>query len=84
MIIGVFLLLVLIETMFEEEGSEGGVLLMIALEVGFTILIGFKGNDWRRGNLDKRGFEFTRNVTAQTPDAALAQARDLSSTEGLS
>lgn len=78
MIIGVFLFLVLIETMFEEEGSEGGVLLMLVLEVGFTILIGFKGNDWRRSNLAKRGFQFTRNVTAQTPDAALAQARVLS------
>lgn len=67
-IIGIYLIFVLIEAAFD---NQGGVLLVLLVEVAFYILIGFKANDWRRRFLQKRGFEKLRTVQAETPDAAI-------------
>lgn len=71
--LGVIFLLTLVETVFEQEGSEGGVLVMLLAQLVFYIIVGVKGNDWRRGNLQKRGFEKLRTVQAETPEAAIGE-----------
>lgn len=69
---GVFLLLSIVQTAFEQQGSSGGVLLLLLLNLGFYIMIGLKGNDWRRKNLETRGFEKVQSVQADAPEAAIA------------
>ena len=69
--LGVIFLLTIVETVFEQEGSQGGVLIMLLAQLVFYIMVGVKGNDWRRGNLVKRGFEKLNTVEAETPDAAI-------------
>lgn len=69
--LGVIFLLVIVETVFEQEGSQGGALVMLLAQLAFYIVVGVKGNDWRRGNLVKRGFEKLNTVEAETPDAAI-------------
>ena len=70
--IGIMLVLVIIETEFEQEGSEGGVLIMLLLELGVFIWFGVKGNEWRNKNLKKRGYEHIQTLEAETPDAAIS------------
>jgi Protein of unknown function (DUF2628) len=38
------------------------------------VVAGFKGNDWRRANVSKRGFTYVGTEQADTPDAAVAAA----------
>jgi len=78
--LGVIFLLTLVETAFEQEGSQGGVLVMLLAQLAFYIVVGVKGNDWRRGNLVKRGFERLNTVEAETLDAAIGSVAK-SSTE---
>ena len=78
--LGVIFLLTLVETAFEQEGSQAGVLVMLLAQLAFYIVVGVKGNDWRRGNLVKRGFERLNTVEAETLDAAIGSVAK-SSTE---
>lgn len=66
-------LLTLVKTAFEQEGSEGGVLVIFLARLALCIVFGVKGNDWRRGNLQKRGFEKVRTVQSETHDAAIGE-----------
>ncbi len=68
---GVIFVLTFIETVSEQEGSVGGILIMLLAQLAFYITVGVKGNDWRRGNLVKRGYEHIKTVEAETPDAAI-------------
>ena len=68
---GILFALILIETAFEQEGSEGGVLIMLLVQVALFITVGVKGNDWRRGNIVKRGFKHISTVQAEAPDTAI-------------
>ncbi len=77
--LGVLFLLLLVEAVFEQEENMGGVLLMFLAQLVFFIVVGAKGNDWRRGNLVKRGFEKLNTVEAATPDAAVASVAKTSS-----
>jgi len=71
--LGVIFLLSLVKTVFEQVGSEGGVQVMSLALLAFYIVFGVEGNNWRRGNLQKRGFEKLRTVQAETPDAAIGE-----------
>jgi hypothetical protein len=71
-VFGVIILLSFVETVFSEEGSVGGVLMMTLAQLACYIVVGVKGNDWRRSNLVKRGFDKLSTVDAETPDAAIA------------
>ncbi|EIC23048.1 DUF2628 domain-containing protein [Thiorhodovibrio frisius] len=72
--IGIMLVLVTIETAFEQGGSDGGVGVMLLLELGVFFWFGSKGNDWRNNNLRKRGYDHVQTIEAETPDAAIASA----------
>jgi len=49
------------------------IMLLLAL-LAYKITVGFKGNDWRRGNLVKRGFEHVKRVEANSPEKAFEKA----------
>ena len=51
--------------------------------LGVCIVIGIKGNEWRRNSLAKRGFQLIDTVQAETPDAALTRAVQMDSTRGV-
>jgi hypothetical protein len=71
---GVLLLLSIIEAAFEEGGSGGGALVMLLIQLALYIFIGLNANDWRRDNLQKRGYEKLCTMQANTPDAAIGAA----------
>lgn len=73
------IILTLIERMTDQAEQEPGfqALVYFALaggQLALSLVPGFKGNGWRMENLKKRGFELVREVQAETPDAAIAQA----------
>ncbi len=53
-----------------------------ALAFGYAVLVGFHANDWRRGALERRGYEDAGIVAAPRADAALRRFGDLKSMEG--
>lgn len=71
---GVMFLLSFIEAIFEQGGSEDGVILLLFLQLVFFVFVGAKGNDWRRKNLESRGFKHVRIIQAKTVDAAIGEA----------
>lgn len=74
---GVIFLLSLAQSIFEQEGSEGGVLIITLLQLAFFIFVGYKGNNWRRKNLKDRGFKHLCTVQAKNFDAAIAEIAKL-------
>ena len=76
-LLGVFLLLNLGATAFWAEGSESGAVLMDLLMVALCVFVGFNGNDWRRSDLSRRGFDKIQSVQAETPEAAIGNAAKL-------
>ena len=79
-----YLVLSIIEAATDEAGSESELqaILYLLLAGGYfamSLVPGFKGNEWRRNNLDKRGFEMVQEVEAESPDAATASAAKSSS-----
>jgi len=46
--------------------------IILFAQLALFILVGVKGNDWRRGNLAKRGFEKLNAIEAETPNIAIA------------
>lgn len=77
LLLGVFFLLFLGKAAFGAEGGELGVLLMNLLIVALCIFVGFKGNDWWRNDLSRRGFSKLQSVQAGTPDAAIGEVAQL-------
>jgi hypothetical protein len=71
--LGVIIALAFVEKVLEQAGSKGGVLVMILAQLAFYIIVGVKGNDWRRSNLQKRGFEKLCTIRAETPEAAIGE-----------
>ena len=71
-VLGILIVLALIEGGFELEGSEGGVWVMILIQLGVLIWFGQMGNKWRNSNLKKRGYEHIQTLQAETSDAAIA------------
>lgn len=60
-----------------EVGSTQDTAMTVSLIVNLVvfvavILFGVHGNRWRETNLQSRGFEFKSDVTAQNPEAAIA------------
>lgn len=54
-----------------EPGLQA--LLIFPGYVAWAFIPAFKGNLWRRQSLEKRGYEFTREIEAEHLDAALAE-----------
>lgn len=48
--------------------------LLFVAYIALCLIPGFKGNSWRLKNLEKRGYEFKREIQADSPDAAIALA----------
>jgi hypothetical protein len=40
---------------------------------GLYIFVGFKGNEWRESNLQKRGFELVETLQAENLDAGIGK-----------
>ncbi len=66
-------LLVLVESGFEQKENTAGVFFAIWVQLGVYILVGFKGNEWQVNNLLNRGFQLVDTVQAETPAAAIAK-----------
>lgn len=43
------------------------------LNMGFQVIVGLYGNEWRSTSLEQRGFECVATVRAATPDGAKAE-----------
>ncbi|MEX2499543.1 MAG: DUF2628 domain-containing protein [Wenzhouxiangellaceae bacterium] len=72
-LLGVLFLLNLGAAAFWAEGSKSGAVLMDLLMVALCVFVGFKGNDWRRNDLSRRGFDRLQSVQAESPDAAVGE-----------
>lgn len=73
-ILGVFFVLVFLEALFNQAGNVVGAFLIFMSQLAVFVIVGAKGNDWRRSNLAKRGFEKFSSVHADTPDRAIDAA----------
>ena len=69
-VISSIVLLTLIELFFDNTETSVMVLL---LEFGVYIFVGFNGNEWRVTNLQAHGFELIDTLQAETPDAAIGK-----------
>jgi len=70
-----YIVLSIIQDSALKSGSMVAILLVLAGHLVLALIPAFKGNEWRTRNLTKRGFEFVASVSADTPDAAIAQVR---------
>jgi hypothetical protein len=68
-----YIILTIIQDAALKSGSAGTLLIVLAGHLALAIIPAFKGNEWRIKNLTKRGFELIDSVSAETPDAAIAQ-----------
>jgi Protein of unknown function (DUF2628) len=69
-----YIVLTIIQDYAMKSGSVGTILVVLAGHLALSLIPAFKGNEWRIKNLEKRGFKFVASVSADTPDAAIAQA----------
>jgi len=69
---GVISFLSFLEVVVNQEGSDGGVLLILLAQLGAYLIFGFNANEWRRGNLEKRGYRKLDSIKTKTPESAIA------------
>jgi len=69
-----YTVLTIIQDYAIKSGSAGAILMVLAAHLALALIPAFKGNEWRIKNLTRRGFVFADSVSAETPDAAIAQA----------
>jgi hypothetical protein len=69
-----YIVLTIIQDYAMKSGSAGILLVVLIGHLALSLIPAFKGNEWRIKNLEKRGFNFVASVSADTPDAAIAQA----------
>lgn len=69
-----FLVVTILQDAALKSGSMGALLVVAAGHLALALVPAFKGNEWRARDLARRGFEFVDSVSAETPDAAIAQA----------
>ncbi len=50
-----------------------GIFVLLVVTLAIWLIPGFKGNEWRESNLSSRGYEHVETVSANNPDAAIAQ-----------
>ncbi|WP_355662430.1 DUF2628 domain-containing protein [Halomonas salifodinae] len=74
-LLGLLVLFVSIEEFFFYYANMGGVYFMWAMQLALFLYAGAKGNDWRRGYLRKRGFQYITSVEAANQDAAMTAAK---------
>jgi hypothetical protein len=70
--LGIVLILNFASIAFQSEESMGGLLIIFLVGIGINYFIGTKANEWRRGDLLKKGFVQIKTVNAETPEAAIA------------
>ena len=68
-----YIVLAIIQDSALESHSTGAILIVLAGHLALALIPAFKGNEWRIGNLTKRGYEFVDSAQAASPDAAIAQ-----------
>ena len=73
-LLGVLFVLTFVESGFAQEGSTDGVLVMLVAQLIFYVICGSQGNDWRRVDLVKRGYDKLFAVNAESPDDAIVFA----------
>lgn len=73
-ILGVFFVLSFLEALFSQGGQVVGSFLIFTGQLAVFVIIGWKGNDWRRRNLESRGFGKFTHVHAETPNQAIDAA----------
>jgi len=71
--IAAYIVLLFIQDFALKSGSMVEILLVLTGHLVLALIPAFKGNEWRTKNLTNRGFEFVASVSADTPDAAIAQ-----------
>ncbi len=77
-LLGLLVLFVSIEEFFFYYANMEGIYFMWAMQLALFLYAGAKGNDWRRGYLRKRGFQYIANVEAPNQDAAMTMAKQAS------
>lgn len=70
-----YFVLTIIQDTAIKSGGAGVILIVLIAHLALALIPAIKGNEWRIKNLTKRGFEFVDSVSAETPDAAIAQVR---------
>ncbi|MBD3895339.1 DUF2628 domain-containing protein [Halomonas sp. ML-15] len=78
-LLGLLVVFVAIEEFFLYYANIGGVYLMWAMQLAVFLYAGAKGNDWRRGHLRKRGFQYIGSVEAANQDAAVTSVKQADS-----
>ena len=68
-----YIVLSIIQDTTLKIGRVGVILIVLIAHLALALIPAFKGNEWRVKNLTKRGFVFVDSVSAETPDAAIAQ-----------
>ena len=79
--VAVLFILISAEQALVAQGADGPALLVMTMELGAYIVIGAKGNEWRRADLRHRGYERIASLQASSPDAAIAAAASTSAAE---
>jgi len=67
----IFAIGVAITIIIPDQPQELGAILNFAVSMGIAYVVGMSGNQWRRDNLLKRGFQEVMAVEADNKDAAL-------------
>jgi len=67
----IFGAIILLSTLIPDVKLATNTFLNAAISLGLSIIIGMNGNQWRRDNLTKRGFEKVTTIEADNKDAAL-------------
>jgi len=74
---GIYIVIGLIETVADQSVASVEqalvYLILFAGYVAFSLIPGFKGNQWREANLLKRGYALVGEARTATPDAAIAE-----------
>jgi len=76
LLIGLFLLRIL--------PSEAQLTVFAVLAVLVSLIVGFKGNEWRATSLRGRGYRLAETLQAESPKAANARAIQLEAAKGIS
>jgi Protein of unknown function (DUF2628) len=68
-----YIVLTIVQDTALKSGGAGVILIVLIAHLALALIPAFKGNEWRVKNLTKRGFKFVDSVSAETPEAAIAQ-----------
>jgi hypothetical protein len=55
----------------QSEGLNAMAVVVLLLQIAYSVAFGMMGNQWRSKALTQRGFQHVRPIVAQSPDAAV-------------